>query len=87
MRKCVHAFNFLAFDKGNAHRIISRSIDILRVCPGVSRCTRVQSGRANNVGLTCAPNSSLTRVELELKSIVSEAFFGGLIFRLFFVVD
>ena len=40
MRKCVHEFNFLAFGKGNAHRIISRSVDILRVCPGMSRCTR-----------------------------------------------
>ena len=40
LRICVHDLTFLAFDKGSAHRIISRPINILRVSPGVSRCTR-----------------------------------------------
>ena len=42
LRKSGQKFNFLAFRKGIALRIISRSIDILRVCPGVSRCTRLR---------------------------------------------
>ena len=35
-RKHVQKFSPLAFRKGIAHRIISRSLDILRVCPGMS---------------------------------------------------
>ena len=33
LRKCVQEFDFLAFRESIAHRIMSRSIDILRVLP------------------------------------------------------
>ena len=40
LRKCVHEFKLLLTSKGFTHRIISVPKDILRVAPGVSRCTR-----------------------------------------------
>ena len=66
MRICVHEFNFLAFGKGNAHRIISRSIDILRVSPGVSRCTRL-----NVKCISCASSDrAMIRIRFILGTLV-----------------